>query len=222
MTESTIPSFVDAAITNTCQGKSSYAKGAALVEARNELHFANRIGGAWAALSNERKALQAVDMEDNGTRAKNMPIKPESFLSLCQYLMNQSCWAARRYIKAQDENAKQEAVNGITGIDFSQDIAADLGFEPMNIEGIKEALDSDYRTMLKLHSVLAKHMNYLPMIDDLYLYAEKEQEGENWRITATAMDFEEALPIMAEVQVKMKERDAASIVKEMAETDFAA
>jgi hypothetical protein len=222
MTDAKITSFVDAAITNACGSKSSYAKCTALVEERNEPHFPNRIGGAWAALVNERNSLRIRDKEDNTTLVKDMPIKPEQFLSLCQFLMNQSCWAARRYTKALQENADQEAISGVSGIDFSQDVAADLGIAPISTTEIEEAIDSDYVAMLKLHSVMSSKMSYLNHVDDLYVYADKEQEGENWRIVATAMDFSEAQPIMDAVLVKMQEREDANLSKDMATMDFAA
>lgn len=221
MTTST-PSFVDAAITNASNGKSSFAKATALVEKENQPHFANRIGSAWAKLVTERNQLRIVDKEDNGTRAKDIPIKPEMFLSLCQYLMNQACWQARRYLRAQQENADQETLRGVTGIDFSQDVAEDQGFQPMSTEEITASLDDDFQAMLRLHSFMASKMNYLSEIDDLYLYAEREQEGENWRITGSAMTFDEALPLMDEVLAKMNERQDKELVAEMATQDFAA
>jgi hypothetical protein len=216
------PSFLAIAITNACNGKSSFAKATALVEAQNEPHFANRIASAWAKLLTERNQLRIVDKEDNGTRAKDIPIKPEMFLSLCQYLLNQACWAARRYVRAQQENVDQEILNGITGIDFSQDIADADGFQPLSHEEIVLSLDEDFAIMLRLHSFLASKMNYLPEIEDLYLYAEREQEGEVWRITGSAMTFEESLTLMDEILVKMTERQDTELVKDMAEMDFAA
>lgn len=220
MTTATIPSFVNAAITSNSSKKSSYGKVTGLIEARNEPHFANRIGGAWAALITERSSLRILDLEDNGSRVKDMPVKPEMFLSLCQFLMNQSCWAARRYLRAQQENADQEAIRGITGIDFSQDVAADLGVEPMDTDAIKETLDNDYMAMLRLHNILSTKMNYLQDIEDLHLYAEREQEGEVWRITGTADNFEDAMVLMDEVLVKMNERQDKELSQTMATMDF--
>lgn len=222
MTTATTPSFVNAAITNASNGKSTFAKLAAAVERRDEEHFCNRIGGAWASLVTERNQLRALDMEDNGTRAKDMPVKPEQFLSLCQFLMNQSCWAARRYMRALQANADQEAINGITGIDFSQEVAADLGVEPLSTDEIKEALHDDLSAMLKLHSIMASKMNYLSDIEDLHLYAEREQEGEIWRVTAATDDFDEALILMDAAQTRMAERQDAELAEEIAATDFAA
>lgn len=222
MTTATTPSFVNAAITNCSNGKSTFAKLTAMVERRDEPHFCNRIGGAWAELVTERNQLRALDMEDNGTRAKDMPIKPEQFLSLCQFLMNQACWSARRYIRARQANADQEALKGITGIDFSQDVAADLGIEPLSIDEITQTLDEDFSAMLKLHSIMATKMNYLPNIEDLHMYAEREQEGEIWRVTATADDFYDAQVLMDEAQTRMAERQDAELAGEMATTDFTA
>ena len=218
----TTPSFLDAAITDGCMGKSSFAKVARLVENRNEPHFANRIGGAWASLVNERNQLRVLDKEANTTMVQDMPVKPEMFLSLCQYLLNQACWAARRYIRAQQQNQDQEAIMGITGIDFSQDVAADLGVEPMDFEAIEQSLEDDFAAMLKLHSVLATKMNYLDNIEDLYLYAEREQEGEVWRITGSAMNYQDAAALMNEILTKMHEREDKTLANDMATTDFAA
>lgn len=214
------PSFLDAAITDGCMGKSSFAKVARLVENRDEPHFANRIGGAWASLVNERNQLRILDKEDNSARVKDMPVKPEMFLSLCQYLLNQACWAARRYIRAQQANNDQEAIMGITGIDFSQDVAADLGVEPMNFEAVEQSLEDDFAAMLKLHSVLATKMNYLDNIEELYLYAEREQEGEVWRITGTAMNYQDASILMDEILTKMNERADKELSTDMITTDF--
>ena len=218
--EMKVNSFINAAITNGCVANSSFAKATRLVEDRNEPHFANRIGGAWAALVIDRNGLRILDLEDNGTRVKDMPIKPEMFLSLCQYLMNQACWAARRYIKAQQQNAEQEALTTVSGIDFSQDVAADLGIEPMDHEAVEKTMDEDFKAMLRLHNMLSKHMNYLPNIEDLYMYAEREQEGENWRITGSAMCFEDALSLMDEVINKLREREDKALVSDMTTTDF--
>jgi hypothetical protein len=216
----TTPSFMDIAITNACNGKSSFAKATALVEAENAPHFANRIGGAWAKLVTSRNQLRILDKEDNGTRAKDIPIKPEMFLSICQYLLNQACWAARRYLRAQQENADQEKVNGVTGIDFSQDVAQEDCIEPMSTQEIEESLATDFLAMLRLHSFMASKMNYLPEIEDLYLYAEREQEGEVWKITGSAMAFDEALDLMDEVLAKMNERQDAELVQDMDKMDF--
>jgi hypothetical protein len=220
MTIETVPSFINAAITSNSSKKSSYGKVTGLIEERNEPHFANRIGGAWAALVSDRSQLRILDLEDNGTRVKDMPVKPEMFLSLCQFLLNQACWAARRYIRATQENADQEAIRGITGVDFSQDVAADLGVEPMDITEIVEALDSDFMAMLRLHSIFSTKMDYLQDIEDLHLYADREQEGEVWRIVATADAFEDAQVIMDEVLVKMNERQDKELTHDMTTMDF--
>jgi len=220
MTIETVPSFVNAAITSNSSKKSTYGKVTVLIEERNEAHFANRIGGAWAALVTSRSNLRILDLEDNGSRVKDMPIKPEMFLSLCQFLLNQACWAARRYIRAKQENADQEAIRGITGVDFSQDVAADLGVEPMDIAGIIQTLDSDFMAMLRLHSVLASKMNYLNDIEDLHMYVDREQEGEIWRVVDVADTFEDATAIMDEVLSKMNERQDKELVTDMATTDF--
>jgi len=221
MTEAIPASFVDAAITNTCNQQTSFAKCSRLVEERNEAHFANRIGGAWAALVVERNSLRVLDLEDNSTRVKDMPVKPEMFLSYCQYLMNQSCWAARRYIRAQQDNADTEALQGVSGIDFSQDVAEDLGIEPMDFTTIAETLENDFDAMSRLHSIMCTKMNYLQDIEDLHLYAEREQEGEVWRVTGTADDFAEAIDLMDEVITKMREREDKALTQDMATMDFA-
>ena len=220
MTIESVPSFVNAAITSNASKKSTYGKVTGLVEARDEEHFANRIGGAWASLVSARSQMRIMDLEDNGSRVKDMPIKPEMFLSLCQFLMNQSCWAARRYIRAQQENAEQEAIRGITGIDFSQDVAEDLGVEVMDITGIVDVLDSDFTAMLRLHSILSTKMDYLQDIEDLHLYCEREQEGEVWRVTATADTFQDAQVIMDEVLTKMNEREDKKLSETMSTMDF--
>lgn len=221
MTTSRVPSFINAALTGATNKRSTNATLADLVEKRNEEHYANRIGGAWAALVLSRNNLRGLDQDDGGSRVRDMPIKPEQFLSFCQYLMNQACWAARRYVRAEQDNADREAIAGITGIDFSQDVAEDLGVEPMSTEEINEALESDFEVMSRLYSVLACKMNYLQSIDQLHMYAEREQEGENWEVVDYADNFDDALTIMGNVIVKMKEREEESLTQEMTETDFA-
>lgn len=220
MTTETVPSFIDAAISSNSSKKSTYGKVTGLIEERNEPHFANRIGGAWASLVSSRSNLRILDLEDNGTRVKDMPVKPEMFLSLCQYLLNQACWAARRYVRAQQENADQEKIRGITGIDFSQDVAEDLGIEPMDTTQIEEALDTDFMAMLRLHSVFSTKMDYLQDIEDLHLYADREQEGEVWRVVAVADTFQDAMAIMDEVLAKMNERQDKELVSDMTTIDF--
>jgi len=220
MTTKTIPSFVNAAITANSVKKSSFGKATALIEARNEEHFTNRIGGAWAALIAHRNNLRVQDETENTTLVRDMPIKPEMFLSLCQYLLNQACWGARRYIRADEQTQIEEAVRGVTGIDFSEDIADEVGIEPMDITLLEETLAEDYICMLRLHSYMSGKMNYLQNIEDLYLYANREQEGEIWRITDTANTFDEAREIMDEVIVKMREREEKQLVEDASSTDF--
>ena len=220
MTTATVPSFVDGAITANSIKKSAFGKATALVEKRNEDHFANRIGGAWATLISEHNQLRIMDQEDNGTRVRDMPVKPEMFLSLCQFLMNQACWAARRYIRAEEQTQIEEKIRGVTGIDFSQDVAEEVGIEPMDLTEIEETLDEDFKAMLHLHSYMASTMNYLSNIEDLHLYADREQEGEVWRVTATADTFEEARILMDGVVTKMRDREDKALTETMSTTDF--
>ena len=220
MTTETVPSFIDGVITANAIKKSAFGKASALVEARNEEHFANRIGGAWAALIAERNQLRVLDQAENTTLVRDMPVKPEMFLSLCQFLMNQACWAARRYIRAEEQTQIEEKIRGITGIDFSQAVAEDVGIEPMDLTTIEEALDTDFTAMLHLQSYLAKTMSYLSDIEDLHLYADREQEGEVWKVTATADTFEEARVIMDEVVSKMRDREDKKLTETMTTMDF--
>jgi hypothetical protein len=220
MTTKTIPSFVDGAITANSVKKSAFGKATALVELRNEEHFANRIGGAWATLIAERNQLRIMDQETNSTFVRDMPVKPEMFLSLCQFLMNQACWAARRYIRAEEQTKIEEKVRGVTGIDFSQGVAEDIGIEPMDVTELEETLNTDFTAMLHLQSYLATTMNYLSDIEDLHMYADREQEGEVWRVTATADTFEDARDIMDEVVVKMREREQGKLTETMTTMDF--
>ena len=64
MTTETVPSFIDGVITANAIKKSAFGKASALVEARNEEHFANRIGGAWAALIAERNQFRVLDQAE--------------------------------------------------------------------------------------------------------------------------------------------------------------
>ena len=220
MNTQNLPSFINAAITDSQNKQTSYAKVSALVEERNEEHFCNRIGGAWASLIADRNQLRILDLEANTTLVKDMAIKPEMFLSFCQYLMNQSCWAARRYIQAQQANADQEKLHGITGIDFSQDVAEDLGIEPMDISAISATIEEDFMAMLKLYSVMSTQMNYLSDIEDLHVFADRAQEGEVWKVLATADEFDDALVIMTDVLTRMNERADAELTKNMTTMDF--
>lgn len=220
MTTQKVPSFMDAALTGATTKTSSNATLAKMVEARSEDNFANRIGGAWADLVEHRNQLRVYDLADNSSLVRDMPIKPEQFLSFCQYMMNQCCWAARRYVQAAQSAADQEAIRGITGIDFSQDVAADLGVEPLSTAELNEALEADFEIMARLYSVLSCKMNYLPMIDELCMYADRQQEGENWNIVASANNFDDALVIMSDVIVNMREREEGALKEEMATTDF--
>jgi hypothetical protein len=215
-----IASFIDGAITANSIKKSSFGKATALVENRNEEHFTNRIGGAWAALINDRNNLRKLDETDNGIRVKSMPIKPEMFLSLCQFLMNQACWSARRYIRADEQTKIGELIRGVTGVDFSQDVAEEAGIEPMDLTEIEITLDEDFMCMMRLHSYMATKMNYLSNIEDLYLFADREQEGEVWKLTGAAMTFEEARDLMDGTVIKMREREEKNLTESMTTTDF--
>lgn len=218
--ETKINSFIEAAITRVSAQNSSFGAAALLVEDRNDPHWSNRIAGAWAGLIAERNQLRVLDLEDAGTRVKDMPVKPEVFLSLCQNLLNQSCWAARQYIRAYNQNQIEETLHGVNGLDFSQDVADELGIEPINVTEIEEVLLTDLAIMENVHSFLSTHMNYLQDIDDLHLFVERQQEGEVWRITAVADNFSDAEDLMDAAVVRMSERADAELTSDALTTDF--
>jgi len=213
-------SLVEAVITIMSGKTGSAASIAALVERRDEGHFTNRIGGVLQDLIAERNNLRAQDEVNNTTLVKDMAVKPEAMLNFCQSLQNSVCWAARRFIRAQEQTAIEESLRGITGIDFSQDVADELNIEPVDTAELELQIMEDFDSLSRLHSVICKHMTYLNHIDPLYLFADKGTEDENWRILDYANTFTAALDLMIVAQGRMKEREEAKLAKELTQTDF--
>lgn len=223
MTTTNDISLVDAALTAMAGKTNVFATIATMVQQRPEEHFANQIGGVCLELMNERKRLREMDVADNTTLVRDMKLKPESILGFTQSLMNQTCWAARRYKIALEQAAAEEALRGITGIDFSQDVADDMGIDPIDTAELELALTEDYFALAGLYSKISTHMSYLNHIDDFYLFADKRQEdGKQWRIEDFAETFDEALDLMEKVRVRMDEQKDVELAHDLTRTDFTA
>lgn len=205
-----VTSFIDSTITDMAQGHSSYNTVAQTIQAMDHKSVLNRIALAWVKLGNDRQLAR---------RANQQPkVKPEVMLSFLQQLMNQICWAGRRLMIAQQQ---VEAEDQAMGVDFSQDIAAQLGVECVASEHIAEVVDEDFRCLLNVHTWLAAKMEYLEDIESFYCYADRQQDEEgNWQMLHHADRFDDALSIMEQAIQALQEADARVSHAEAGGIDF--
>jgi len=224
-------SLIDVALTAISEKRTSNAKGelnlstqiAREVQRKQHPDAANRIWITFLDLREERVTLQREDKEKGTRSAKRMTLKPEHLISFVQNLMNRVCWEARSQILAEQRAQQDEILNGSTGIDFSQERLDDKGIDRAvgnAVEAFSTAVDLDFVKLNNLHSSLLSQMDYLDDTESLYLYADSQNEDEQWRIVRHADTLEQALPIMEDVIATLQEREITQQRENAQTVDF--
>ena len=142
------------------------------------------------AVAHDRTALTATDHKFNDGPA---PVaQPVAFLDFVQIIMNKVCGLAR-----QDLRGKRTEDFG-NGIDFSQDLSDQLGFN-VDTDKIEELVDEDFYSLNNLHCYVAQGMEYLNDIPALRYHAESVKlEDGTWIKDHIADSFDDAITVINE------------------------
>lgn len=206
-----IDSFIPAALTAMSEGSGSMATLANLTLKREGATPMNQIISAfidvrraWGSLAGRDAAVAAESREE-------LRVKPGQFLSFTQLLMNKVCWNARRLNRSVIE---QEADDRLNGIDFSQDVAEEVGIDDRSRSNVKEAVDQDFEWLLKLHSYLAREFPQFSDIEDFVMFRQSERVVDketglvSWNTVGEAMDFDSTMHLMDEIAEDLREQSA--------------
>jgi len=204
--------------------ESGYMPCAKLVLATDGMAPANQIWKAMMTRVNTRRKLQVIDKAANTKEASEMVMKPEMFLSFLQSVSNSMCWVARSAKRTLEEQAANDIGDNVdftaianganeigTGVDYAEQRLEDMGLDGLSYAHISEQLDEDFRTLMVLQSMMyTKVFSYLGDVEDLALFQIRSQDEDgNWFVEATAMDFDEAQPLMDRVAEEAAERSEA-------------
>lgn len=207
-------SFIETAIARMSDTLNMNGDAAREVTKQDHKNPANQIALCYLSLNRQR--LEAAREEkDTGVRGNDPIVKPEFMLSFVQSLMNQVCWNSRRlYLSNNAENLAN-------GIDFSQDVAEQVGVSVDN-RHMSELVDDDFITLNNLHTWLAGQMSYLTNIEPLFHFAQSEKIDDVWVATHQCTSFDDAMVVMAKI---VEQLDVDSTIKqreEAATIDFSA
>lgn len=206
-----VKSFIDATVTEMADKSNKLAVIAREVQKQKHENVANRIAMAYVSLSNKRRLASRTGNE--------VHVKPELMLNFLQSLMNAICWNARRLKQAQlQHETEQQAV----GVDFSEDIAAELQVEGVATDNIGEVVEHDHFVLNNVQTWLASKMSYLTEIEELHLFADHifDEENEEWVLRASAATFAEAEAIMEDLVTELAEAEELKTGTEAAVLDF--
>lgn len=207
-------SFIDAVLTNMSAGKNKSAQMASLVQQMEHANVLNRIAMVYVKLNNDRALAKKAN--------KQPALKPEQLFNFLQQLMNQICWAGRRLARSQD---MAEAQNQAVGIDFSQDVAAELNVNPMSSQELADTVEQDHFCLSNVHAYLAAKMSYLEDLPMLAVFQELDQitleDGSTeWKVSAEASTFAEAVAFMDMAVERLAAEQDEQVSKEVATIDF--
>ncbi len=218
-------SFIDAIITHMSNArvkKSGEPTKTALIAQRvqeqQHPNVLNRIAMTYVSLSHDRALAKAANQQPT--------LKPEHLVSFVQNAANQVCWAARRYARSQE---LQEADDQANGLDFSQDVAAQLNVEPMSARELADAVEQDAFCLGNVYLYLAGKMSYLEDLPEFSLFQESgpvidEGTGEviEWLVTATADTLDGARSLMDMAVERLNTEQIAKDGEEAQTADFGA
>lgn len=203
-------SFISDAIVAMSEKQNMNGDVARLILKQNHAKPANQIALTYLSLANQRQEAARAEKQ-TGVRGIDPIVKPEYMLTFVQSLMNQICWSGRRLFIA---NSAEDFANGI---DFSQDVAEQVGVSVENSH-ISEVIDDDFMTLNNLHTWLAAQMSYLTNIEPLFHFSQTEKIDDEWVTTHQCTSFDDAFDVMAEIvesldvkQVEAKQQEAASM-----------
>lgn len=198
---------------------------------------ATRIAITFEQLKAQRKAFRKAQQiaEESGEAIaipEEPPAKPEVFLSFVQNLMNNICWAHRRALQAVTSAEREEQA---WGLDFSQDVAEQVGIEDDRAtEALVLQVNDDYATLNALHTYLGSGMTYLSDIKPLYYFHKSELQPaldnkgkpmgtvEVYVDTVTATDIDDAMHAMNDIVAKLQDEEPEKAIAAAAAMDFSA
>jgi hypothetical protein len=231
-------SYIDATITKMISSKrGNEGVIANLIQNVDHDLPATRIGIKFEELKAQRNAmLNAKRIAEQSGEAiaipEEPPAKPENLLSFVQSLMNNICWAHRKALQAVTSAEREEQA---WGLDFSQDIAEQVGIEDNRAtEALALQIDDDYATLNALHTWLGSGMSYLSDIKPLYYFHQSELQPaldangkpigtvEVYVDTITATDIDEAMNAMNDIVSKLQDEAPEKAIAAAAAMDFSA
>lgn len=212
--QTAMTTFVADAVAKMADARNMNGDAAREVLKQDHKNPANQIALCYLSLNRQR--LEAARQEkDTGVRGNDPIVKPEYMLTFVQSLMNQICWNGRRLFIA---NSAEEFANGI---DFSQDVAEQVGVS-VNNSHISEIIDDDFMTLNNLHTWLAGQMSYLTIIEPLFHFAQSEKIDDVWVVTHQCTSFDDAMVVMAEIVEQLDVDTTVKQREEAATIDFSA
>ena len=218
--------MIDAAITHLSTGETKVAQFARIVQKQAHADVRNRIvqtNASLQTLRREAKAtadLRVADQALNGindntdTRVERLH-KPEYLFTFLQKIANQIMWSARAYKKAQEQEQLDALDNGI---DFSQAVADDSGFDHTPVDLIAKQVDDAMRDLKFAQACLldSRRMGYFASnVNDLRYHVVNvlcEETGE-YEQRHTADSFDQALEVMENMLDANNERKEADLHK---------
>lgn len=208
--------FIDSVITSMMDRKNDGVL-AATIQDMDHAEIGNRILIARARLARERLLLKSAG------RSKEV-VAPEPLLRFCQQVMNTACYRLRRLRIEQEAAGAEDAA---AGVDFSERYAEEICVEGRSNDKFDELIADVFSYMTQVHSHLAKAMNYLEQIDDLYVFQVSEpvpdpmdETKTQWIVTGTANTFTESLGVMEQALASLKERTSAEEMESAYNVDF--
>ncbi len=210
--------LISKAIHKMSEERNDYGDIAKVVIDADHLNMLNRIALTHSLFARQRKEAARAEKE-TGVRGIDPMAKPEKMISFMQRLMNNVCWAARRYhLSILDSD---EVTNGI---DFSQNVAEQTG---MNVaaKNVSAEVDEAYLQLTNVLAHIAGKMTYLNDIGSLYYFAQNQEvEGldgvATWEPRYTCLTYEDAEVAMAEVISELDEKQEKDDKLEIANMDF--
>ncbi len=210
--------LISQAIHKMSEERNDYGDIAKVVIAAEHLNMLNRIALTHAQFTRQRKEAARAE-KATGVRGVDPLAKPEKMISFIQRLMNNVCWAARRYQLAIADS--DEVTNGI---DFSQDVAEQTGMN-VTAKNISAEVDEAYLQLTNVLSFIAGKMTYLNDVDSLYYFAQNQEVdaadgGSTWVPRYQCLTYEDSEVAMDEIIQELDEKNEADIATDIETMDF--
>ena len=175
----------------------------------------NIIDAIWQATM-----LNAKFNQDEDIRCKSIGAihKPElydiSFYGFIQQIMDRACWNARAGLVARLKADREDDISsGGNGIDFSDDISDEIGFDLSSPSGIKEQVDDIYAKLSCVSADIATHRKLDG--EPLYMFAPTERlDSGDWVATHKLTDWDDVVSTMNDIVTSLNDQP------EVTETDI--
>ncbi len=210
--------LISQAIHKMSEERNDYGDIAKVVIDADHLNILNRIALTHSQFARQRKEAARAE-KATGVRGVDPIAKPEKMISFIQRLMNNVCWAARRYQLAIADS--DEVTNGI---DFSQDVAEQVGLN-VAAKNLTTEVDEAYLQLTNVLGHIAGKMTYLNDIDSLYYFAQNQEVdaadgGSTWVPRYQCLTYGDSEVAMAEVIQELEEKQEKDDRTEIANMDF--